>query len=126
MKRLLACVALCSLLAILGFSRSVEAVTDKPQALVASKPTAADFVGSETCAACHEDLSKKFSSNPHWKLALTHGGNGVTCEACHGPGKEHVDGGGDVTKILQFSKASTKQIDTTCLTLPSGCVSHNR
>jgi DmsE family decaheme c-type cytochrome len=115
MKRLLACLILCSLPAMLGFSQSVEAATDKPQALVAAKPTAADFVGSETCAACHEDISKKFSSNPHWKLALTHGGNGVTCEGCHGPGKEHVDGGGDVTKILQFSKASAKQIDTTCL-----------
>ena len=115
MQRLLACVAICGLLTILGFSRSVEAATDKPQALVASKPTAADFVGSETCTACHEEISTKFSSNPHWKLALTHGGTGVTCEACHGPGKEHVDGGGDVTKILQFSKASVKQIDSTCL-----------
>ena len=117
MERLLAKMALCGLLVALGSAALAQATADKPQAAaVAANPApASDFVGSETCAACHEDISKKFSSNPHWKLALTHGGNGVTCEGCHGPGKAHVDGGGDVTKIFQFSKASAKQIDSTCL-----------
>jgi predicted CXXCH cytochrome family protein len=44
-----------------------------------------------------------------------HGGKGVTCESCHGPGQAHVASGGDPTKILQLSKMSAKQIDTTCL-----------
>jgi DmsE family decaheme c-type cytochrome len=44
-----------------------------------------------------------------------HGKEGVTCENCHGPGKAHVDSGGDVTKIFRFSQASAKQIDATCL-----------
>jgi predicted CXXCH cytochrome family protein len=44
-----------------------------------------------------------------------HGGKGVTCESCHGPGEAHVESGGDATKILQLSKMSPKQIDATCL-----------
>jgi predicted CXXCH cytochrome family protein len=75
----------------------------------------AEFVGAETCALCHADLSKKFSSNPHSALALMHGGKGVTCESCHGSGEAHVASGGDPTKILQLSKMSAQQIDTTCL-----------
>jgi len=74
-----------------------------------------DFVGQETCATCHADVVKKFGTNPHSRLALEHSGKGVTCESCHGPGKAHVEGGGDVTKIRRFDKLSTKEIDQTCL-----------
>lgn len=74
-----------------------------------------DFVGQDTCATCHEEVAKKFGSNPHTRLTLEHSGKGVTCESCHGAGKAHVDGGGDVTKIRRFSKLSTKEVDETCL-----------
>src|SRR5580692_6424059 len=58
----------------------------------------ADFVGADVCASCHEAESKGFGSNPHSKMVLMHGGSGVTCENCHGPGKAHVEAAGDVTK----------------------------
>jgi DmsE family decaheme c-type cytochrome len=81
----------------------------------------AEYVGSETCASCHEEVSKNFATNPHTKMALMHGNaNGVTCENCHGPGSEHVAGGGDVTKIFVPAKASPKDIDTKCLSCHSG------
>lgn len=75
----------------------------------------ADYVGSETCTTCHAEVSTKFAINPHSKLALMHGGKGVTCESCHGPGKAHVESGGDATKIFQFSKATPKMVDDKCL-----------
>jgi DmsE family decaheme c-type cytochrome len=62
-------------------------------------------------------VAQKFDSNPHTRLALTHGGKGVTCEGCHGPGKDHVESGGDATKIFSFSKASAKEVDGRC----AGC-----
>src|SRR3984885_7772624 len=62
----------------------------------------ADYVGQETCATCHQDQVKGFPANPHSKLALEHGGKGVTCEGCHGPGKAHVDSGGEAHKIFHF------------------------
>lgn len=78
-------------------------------------PAPGDFVGQETCATCHEEASKGFASNPHAKLAEAHGKTGVTCEGCHGPGKAHVDGGGDTSKIFNPAKASAKEVDEKCL-----------
>ncbi len=81
----------------------------------------AEFVGADTCATCHEEVSKNFATNPHTKMALMHGNaNGVTCENCHGAGSEHVAGGGDVTKIFDPAKASAKDVDSKCLSCHAG------
>jgi len=88
--------------------KDAEKTTDK-------SVDAADFVGSETCSTCHAEVLKSFAGNPHAKLAMLHGGKGITCEGCHGPGKAHVESGGDATKIFRFSQATAKQVDATCL-----------
>ena len=44
----------------------------------------------------------------------------MTCENCHGAGKAHVEGGGDVTKIFDPAKASPKEVDATCLGCHAG------
>jgi DmsE family decaheme c-type cytochrome len=93
---------------------------DKPAAAQTKQADPGQFVGSETCATCHEEVAKGFAGNPHTKIAEMHGKSGVTCEGCHGPGKAHVDGGGDVTKIFNPAKASAKDIDATCLTCHAG------
>ncbi len=95
----------------------------KPQTAVATQAPAAnpaDFVGSEVCATCHADIAKGLDSNPHTRIAQMHGKAGTTCEGCHGPGKAHVDGGGDATKIFRFTKATPKEIDDKCLTCHQG------
>jgi DmsE family decaheme c-type cytochrome len=81
---------------------------------------AAGYVGSDTCATCHADEAKGFASNPHTKMTLMHGSKGNTCESCHGPGKAHVDGGGDVTKIFNPDKATPKEVDAKCLGCHAG------
>jgi DmsE family decaheme c-type cytochrome len=88
---------------------------DKPAAAPAKDMLPGDFVGSETCATCHEEVAKNFGTNPHAKMALMHGNSGVTCENCHGGGKAHVEGGGDVTKIFNPGKAPAKEVDVKCL-----------
>jgi DmsE family decaheme c-type cytochrome len=76
-----------------------------------------EYVGPETCKTCHEDMYKNFEKTPHWKTTLdTHGGPAKQgCEACHGPGKAHVEGGGDKTKIFTFKNASAKESSARCL-----------
>ncbi len=85
-----------------------------------SKVNPGDFVGADVCASCHEAEAKGFGSNPHSRLALEHGNAGVTCESCHGPGKAHVENGGDVTKIFNPAKASAKEADEKCLGCHAG------
>lgn len=107
---------------LIGLSVSASAQTSgtiKSHAATSSSAKSdnpADYVGSETCTTCHADEAKKFDSNPHSKLALEHGGKGNTCESCHGPGRAHVESGGDATKIFQFAKATPKAVDSQCLT----------
>ena len=94
---------------------AAPAAEGKPAGGQAKDAAASDFVGSETCAACHEEVAKGFSSNPHTKMAQMHGKNGVTCGNCHGAGKAHVDGGGDTAKIFNPAKGTPKEVDAKCL-----------
>ena len=99
---------------------AAQAPGDKPATAQVKDTAPGDYVGAEVCATCHEEVSKKFADNPHTKLALQHGKSGSTCESCHGAGKGHVDGGGDVTKIFDPAKATAKQVDATCLGCHAG------
>jgi DmsE family decaheme c-type cytochrome len=95
----------------------------QPQAAVSSQKQAvnpADYVGADTCATCHQGEVKDFNKDPHTNLALEHGGKGVTCESCHGPGKAHVESGGDAAKIFQFTKATPRQVEKNCQTCHVG------
>jgi DmsE family decaheme c-type cytochrome len=80
------------------------------------------YVGAETCKTCHEDMPTKgfyktYEDSPHFVTTLDtkQGPEWHGCEACHGPGKAHVDGGGDKTKIFTFQNASAQEISQRCL-----------
>jgi DmsE family decaheme c-type cytochrome len=80
------------------------------------------YVGSETCKTCHEDMPskefyKKYEDSPHFVTTVDtkKGPEWQGCEACHGPGKAHVDGGGDKTKIFTFKEASAEETSARCL-----------
>ncbi len=126
MKRLLLCVALAVGLAGLWNTGPAYAAgktglqANAPQTPPAATAGASGYVGSDSCITCHAEVGKSFANNPHSKLALQHGGKGITCESCHGPGQAHVDGGGDIAKIFLPSKAPASQVDATCLGCHAG------
>jgi DmsE family decaheme c-type cytochrome len=82
------------------------------------KPDPSKYVGADTCQACHEEVFKKFETTPHWKTMLDKRGGPTKqgCESCHGPGKDHVESGGDKSKIPLIQQLSSKKISETCLT----------
>src|SRR5580704_12456383 len=89
------------------------------------------YVGSETCKTCHEDMPSKdffknYESSPHYATTLDtkKGPEWHGCEACHGPGKAHVDGGGDKTKIFTFKNASAQEISARCMSCHAGGPQH--
>ena len=85
-----------------------------------------DYLGSDACMACHEDQFKSFSKTAHSRIQKAHWkSESVGCESCHGPGKAHVDGGGDKTKIKTFEGETAKQISDTCLACHAGREEHN-
>jgi len=86
--------------------------SQEPSSAALPKDTS-QYVGSDTCKTCHEDVYKKqFEATPHFKTTLQ-GGHG--CEGCHGPGSAHVEGGGDISKIISFKKLSRRDATARCL-----------
>ncbi len=75
------------------------------------------YVGEDTCVTCHEDKGKQLGTTMHGRAQnlRTPVGSGRGCEACHGPGKLHVDGGGDKEKIKRFTTIAAKDANATCL-----------
>src|SRR5262249_50138490 len=78
-------------------------------------PQSQNYVGSETCLGCHEDL-KTFQNNPHHLLDTDKRRGWATraCEACHGPGGKHSESG-LATDIVNPRTAPAAQVIQLCL-----------
>lgn len=91
-----------------------QAAAQEAKPAEAAKP--AEYVGSETCQACHEDISKAFLKNPHHAVEADkrRGWDGKACESCHGPGSKHAESA-SAADIVNPSKAAPGKADQTCL-----------
>ena len=92
--------------------------------LLAQDTQAADdsqYVGSEACKDCHRDQFTKFSHTVMGKVLLSNPRTTLEsrgCEACHGPGRAHVERSGDLESIIRFGKnssLSTEEQNVQCL-----------
>lgn len=69
------------------------------------------YVGSETCKTCHESSFKYWAKTPMGRAFLQHPQTALEkqgCETCHGPGRTHVESGGDINSVLRFGKKSAQ------------------
>lgn len=112
---MLACVAcLCLVLAMF-----------LPRPTVA-RDGAADYVGTETCSACHVQAAENWAHTVHAQRSVQVPGTPEAargCEACHGPGSRHLSNPADKETILRFSATSTQPIaeqNERCMTCHSG------
>jgi predicted CXXCH cytochrome family protein len=71
------------------------------------------YVGAEVCESCHEDEYKSFAASAHLATLRKKSPAEQGCEACHGPGADHV-AAGDPDKIRRFSTASALTIQDAC------------
>src|SRR5689334_13383517 len=74
--------------------------TSKTSVAVPSAPRQAanDYASAETCLLCHDAQGKHFQNTVMGK-AFAHPKTDkekLGCEACHGPGKAHVEAGGEI------------------------------
>src|SRR5262245_28713368 len=109
------------------FTLGTASHSNEPGTIQPANPEDSGYVGTETCKTCHEDQFNSFAHTSHSKLAdLGSWKDKITgCESCHGPGKKHVEGDGDPTKIINFKNMSAKETSETCLTCHAGKEEHN-
>lgn len=81
---------------LLGLSTLASAQENAPPAATA---TGAEEATTAACSDCH-DQAKSFVTNPHARGSVKDGSvSNDACATCHGDGTEHMQSGGDKTKI---------------------------
>ena len=81
---------------------------------IAAQEKPAGYVGAETCKPCHDELFSPVLESSHHKLFTESKPEKQGCEACHGPGRAHIDGNGDPAKIFRFTDARTPVVRSHC------------
>jgi DmsE family decaheme c-type cytochrome len=112
---------LAALVGVLLLTAASGGAQEKPGAPAPPAPAPdnkpAEFVGSETCQGCHEDIFNAFQKNPH-QLVETDKKRGwatKACESCHGPGSKHAESA-TAPDIRQPAKLKPAETDRICLT----------
>lgn len=79
-------------------------------------PTDPQFVGSQVCQLCHQQVWSGFTGNPHFQsVALENQPAERTgCEGCHGPGRAHAMTA-DKSRIVRFPDLAPSAAQERCL-----------
>jgi predicted CXXCH cytochrome family protein len=104
-RRIIYSAAVCIVLGLawLGYSQPQATAEDNSK-----------YVGSETCAMCHVNVMSKWRMAVHRRTLFNKDPAKRGCEACHGPGGDHVAAGGDKTKILHLQSLKPEDAARMC------------
>jgi DmsE family decaheme c-type cytochrome len=95
---------------LFSFSKAPAKEEDK-------KPAKAgpEYVGAETCQACHQKVYDMLAKTAMGTLFLKHprtASQKLGCETCHGPGTDHVNAAGkSFTGMVRFTKGTTTPVN---------------
>jgi predicted CXXCH cytochrome family protein len=79
-----------------------------------AQPQKSEYVGSDTCRSCHDEQYDSFAATAHQGLLESKDPGKEGCEACHGPGADHVNRNGDPSRIFRFQGASAENVRLRC------------
>lgn len=71
------------------------------------------FAGAAACGQCHTQASDNWAHTVHGRQSIQIPGTPKAaqgCEACHGPGKKHIENPIDKQTILRFTQSSVQPI----------------
>jgi predicted CXXCH cytochrome family protein len=78
-----------------------------------AKVDGAEYIGMDTCVACHDKEHKEFKMSTHARITFEDGsGEAQGCEICHGPGSVHAESGGGKDNI--FNPKRSPEICFSC------------
>lgn len=88
----------------------------KAQAPAAASAAKKEYIGSDTCAGCHDEIHTNLKKNAHTILETNkrRGWEGKACESCHGPGSVHAEST-SADDILSPKNMTPAAIDQMCL-----------
>lgn len=78
------------------------------------------YIGTEQCMACHEVQARGYDASAHSRIfdartpAAARG-----CEACHGPGRQHLENPGKKGTLRIFNKIAPREASQACMTCHS-------
>ena len=113
----------------IGALALVSTILAKPQtAAPAAAPLngGAENIGEAVCIACHAPQNKQFSHTQHanvFRLNPKNEKEKLSCEACHGPGSNHVKDPANRSALIGFTKewgTPVAQQTAMCLTCHDG------
>jgi DmsE family decaheme c-type cytochrome len=92
---------------------------DTPPGQQVGAQDAGAYAGEDVCLACHAE--KAYTGTPHAQKANPRTPAATLgCETCHGPGKAHAEGDGNIKLIRNPKKLPPREVSAICTTC------HNR
>ena len=98
-------IGFCIALAIIWACHETRSSADQP---------CTKYVGSDKCMGCHDSTCKTWQLTVHRPLLFNKEPANNGCEACHGPGGDHVESA-DPTKIINPAKLKPEKVATLCM-----------